>query len=96
MHRVTHRAARFVRGSRHARGTVDNPTSSLGFYPQASTYPGRFSVQTIGATSLRHPHKVVLDLINRMAAVSIFHSTFTQRLIFAAKADRLKPVVSTL
>ena len=51
MHRVAHRAARFVRGSRHARGTVDNPTSSLSFYPQGSTYPGRFSVQTIGATS---------------------------------------------
>ncbi len=51
MHRVTHRAARFVRDSRHARGTGDNPTSSLSFYPQGSTYPGCFSVQTIGAAS---------------------------------------------
>lgn len=55
MHRVAHRAARVVRGSRHARGTVDNPTSSLSFYPQGSTYPGRFSVQIIGATSQMYP-----------------------------------------
>ena len=55
MHRVAHRAARLVRGSRHARGTGDNPTSSLSCYPQGSTYPRRFSVQTIGATSyVRH------------------------------------------
>ena len=45
----------------------------------------------------RDPYKVVLDLKNRVAAVSVFHSApLDVRRIFAAKADRLKPVVSTL
>ena len=45
---------------------------------------------------LRHPDKVVLDLKYRMAAISVVHAAppLAQH-IFAAKADRLKPVVLT-
>ena len=50
---MRYRAARSVRGRRHARGTVDNPASSPNFYPQGSTDPGRFTVQTNGATSVQ-------------------------------------------
>jgi hypothetical protein len=45
----------------------------------------------------RYPHKVILDLKNSVAAVSVFHPAPPDvRRIFAAKADRLKPVVLTL
>ena len=44
-------------------------------------------------TVLRHPHKVILNLIHRMTAISVFHATPPVQPILAAKADRLKPVV---
>ena len=48
-------------------------------------------------TEFRHPHKVVLDLKYRMAAISVLHAAPPlAQPIFAAKADRLKPVVLTL
>ena len=45
----------------------------------------------------RYPYKVLLNLKNRMAAISVFHAAppFVQHIV-AAKADRLKPVVLTL
>ena len=43
-------------------------------------------------TLLGDPNKMVLNWVNRMAAVSIIHCHFLGR-ITAAKADRLKPVV---
>jgi hypothetical protein len=43
-------------------------------------------------TILGYPNKMVLNLINRMAAISIVHCHLLSQII-AAKADRLKPVV---
>ncbi|PTQ77646.1 hypothetical protein C8R21_1491, partial [Nitrosospira multiformis] len=44
---------------------------------------------------LRYPYKMVFNLKNCMTALSIIHAAppFVQLIIFAAKADRLKPVV---
>jgi hypothetical protein len=42
----------------------------------------------------RYPYKVILNLKNRMTAVSVFHAAPPSvQHIVAAKADRLKPVV---
>ena len=43
----------------------------------------------------RYPYKMVLNLKNCMTTVSVIHAAppFVQLIIFAAKADRLKPVV---
>jgi len=43
-------------------------------------------------TILGYPNKMVLNLVNRMAAISIIHRHLLGSII-AAKADRLKPVV---
>jgi len=52
-----------------------------------------FSRQHLVAV-FRHPHKVVLNLINRMAAITLLHRTSSiHGSIVSAKADRLKPVV---
>jgi len=47
----------------------------------------------------RNPHKVILDLIYRVATISVVHIAsplpMARWLSFSAKADRLKPVVLT-
>jgi hypothetical protein len=52
------------------------------------------SLQNLVAV-LRYPYKMVFNLKNCMAAVSVIHAALpiVQPIIFAAKADRLKPAV---
>jgi len=62
--------------------------------PDKLSYPFRQLPRQNLVAILRNPYKVVLYLIDRVAAIPVIHTTLqVLRYSIAAKADRLKPVV---
>jgi hypothetical protein len=59
------------------------------------SYPFRHLPVQYLVPVLRYPYKMVLNLKNCMAAVSVIHAAlpFVRLIILGAKADRLKPVI---
>jgi len=89
--RATHQYVHMV----FAHNPSNNPyLKGLTRLPDKLPYPLRyFSSQHLVAI-LRNPHKVILYLVNRVAAIPVIHTTpLVFRYSIAAKADRLKPVV---
>lgn len=89
--RATHQYVHMV----FAHNTSNYPyLKGLARLPDKLPYPlSYFSSQYLVAI-LRNPHKVILYLVYRVAAIPVIHTSLQVfRYSIAAKADRLKPVV---
>ena len=74
----------------------NNPyIKGLARLPDKLPYPLSYYSSQYLVAILRNPHKVILYLVYRVAAIPVIHTLLTPLFgnSIAAKADRLKPVV---